>query len=263
MLTMLRAFLVRGNAFARVLVLLLILAGCAQLMADSVEALLEQGIELFTKGRYDEAIAKFLEVIRRDPKSWTAYLYMARSYIAKRSWGDAVASGRKALELAPSAGDVIPALAEALLGAGIDALGRRQFSEAIGHFTEYVKLRPSDARAYLQLGRAYLGSGAYADALRAIVQGLAQAPDASTRAELLRGLLDGGRQALTAGNAKAAIGLLQEYVRHEGRDVSAFLALGKAYWQDGNLGNALSAFQRVLELNPNNAEALEFLRRGR
>ena len=263
MLTILRAFLMRRNAISVALVTLLALAGCAQLVADSVEALLRQGIELFTAGKYDEAIAKFLEVVRRDPKSWTAYLYMARSYIAKASWGDAIASGRKALELAPTAGDVIPALAEALLGAGADALGRRQFSEAIGHFSEYLKLRPADARGYLQLGRAYLGAGAYGDALRAILDGLAKAPDASTRTELLRGLLDGGSQALAAGNTKAAIGLLQEYVRHDARDISAYVTLGKAYWQDGNLGNALSAFQRVLELNPNNAEALQFLRRGR
>ena len=242
---------------------LLALVGCAQLVADSIETLLRQGIELFTAGKYDEALAKFFEVIRRDPKSWTAYLYMARSYIAKASWGDAIASGRKAFELAPSAADVIPALAEALLGAGTDALARRQFAEAIGHFGEYLKLRPADARGYLQLAHAFLGTGAYGDALRTIVQGLAQAPDASTRAQLIRGLLEGGTQALTSGNAKAAIGFLQEYVRHDARDVSAYIALGKAYWQDGNLGNALSAFQRVLEINPNNAEALQFLRRGR
>ena len=253
----------RGSVIAFTLISLLALAGCAQLVADSVEALLRQGIELFTAGKYDEAIAKFLEVVRRDPKSWNAYLYLARSYIAKTSWGDAIASGRKALELAPSAGDVIPTLAEALLGAGTDALGRRQFSEAIGHFGEYLKLRPSDAAGYLQLARAFLGAGAYGDALRTIVQGLAQAPDASTRTQLVRGLLDGGTQALTAGNAKAAIGLLQEYVRHDARDVAAYVALGKAYWQDGSLGNAVGAFQRALELNPNNAEALQFLGRGR
>ena len=263
MLNPLRTSSMRGWVIAFTLISMLALAGCAQLVADSIEALLRQGIELFTAGKYDEAIAKFLEVVRRDPKSWTAYLYMARSYIAKASWADAIGSGRKALALAPSAGDVIPTLAEALLGAGTDALGRRQFSEAIGHFGEYLKLRPSDAAGYLQLARAFLSTGAYGDALRTIVQGLAQAPDSSTRTQLVRGLLEGGTQALTAGNAKAAIGLLQEYVRHDARDVSAYVALGKAYWQDGSLGNALGAFQRVLELSPNNAEALQFLGRGR
>lgn len=246
-----------------VLVAMLMLVGCAGLIEDSIDALIKQGIELFTARRYDEAISKFLEVIRRDPRSWTAYLYTARSYIAKGSWGDALTSGRKAFELAPSSGDVIPTLAEALIGAGIEALGRRQSSEAIGHLSEYVKLRPADAQGYLQLGRAFLGTGAYIDALRTIVQGLAQAPEAGTRAQLVRGLLDGGGQALTAGNTKAAVTLLQEYVRHDAGNVSAYLSLGKAYWQDGSLGSAMSAFQRVLELNPNDAEALQFLGRRR
>jgi len=242
------------------LLAVLVVAGCASLMADSIESLLKQGIELFTAKKYDEAIAKFLEVVRRDPKSWNAYLYLARSYIAKSSWTDALASGRKALELAPERNDVIPVLAEALFGAGTDALKRGQFSEAIGHFTEYVKLKPTDFQGYLQLGRAYLGRGAYPDALRAFVQGLGQAPDAAGRQQLVSGLLDGGRQALTTGNAKAAISLLQEYVRHDSSNVAAYVELGKAYWQDGSLGNALATFQRVLELNPNNSEAQQFLR---
>jgi cytochrome c-type biogenesis protein CcmH/NrfG len=168
-----------------VLLVALVLTGCAQLMADSVEALLKQAIDLYTARRYDEAISKLLEVVRRDPTSWNAYLYLARSYVAKSSWADALTSGRKALELAPSSGDVIPVLAEALLGAGADALTRRQFSEAITYFGEYVQLRPTDVQGYLQLGQAY--------------------------------------------------------------------------WQNGNLGRALDAYRRVLQLNPDNAEALQFL----
>jgi len=233
--------------------------GCAQLMADSVESLLKQGIELFTQRNYDEAIAKLLEVVRRDAKSWTAYLYLARSYVAKSSWADAIASGRKALELAPERGDVIPTLAEALLGAGRDALARRQFSEAASHFGEYVKLKPTDFQGYLQLGRAYLGNNAYADALRAFGQGLGQTPDAEGRRQLINGLADGGRQALSSGNPGAAIDLLQEYVRHDRNNVAAYLDLGKAYWARGNVTSALGAFQRVLELNPSDPEALQFI----
>jgi tetratricopeptide (TPR) repeat protein len=328
----------RSSRLARVLLLLVVAAvvgaGCAQLMEDSLEALMKQGIELLTAGKYDAAIAKFLEVVRRDPKAWNAHLHLARAYMGKGSWADAIASGRKALELAPSSGDVVPTLAQALLGAGTDALGRRQFSEAAGHFLEYVKLkptdfqgylnlaraylgsqswldaitngrkafelapagtdvvpvfaqallsggldairqrqfstavaqlgeyvrlRPGDGQGYLQLGRAFVGTGAYGDAVKTLTQGLTQTSDAAGRQELTRGLLEGGHQALAAGNARAAIALLQEYVRHDTGNGSAYLALGKAYWQDGSLGNALGAFRRVLELNPNDPEALQFL----
>ena len=237
----------------------LTVAACAGLGVDSTDALLKQGIELFNARKYDEAIAKFQDVIRRDPKMWNAYLYLARSYIAKASWTDAIASARKALELAPRQGDVVPVLAEAFLGAGTDALTRRQFSDAVGHFGEYVKLRPTDFQGYLGLGRAFLGTGAYTDALRTIVQGLPHGSDAGTRRQLVQALFDGGSHALAAGNAKAAVGFLQEYVRHDPNNVSAYLNLGKAYWQDGSATNALTAFRRVLELSPNNAEALQFL----
>ena len=251
------------RTLALLLASVVLLAGCAGLVADSIDALMKQGIELYTARRFDEAIAKFLEVVRRDPKFWNGYLYLARSYVGKSSWADAIASGRKALELAPSAPEVIPTLAEAFLGAGADALQRREFSAAAGHFTEYVKLRPADVQGYLKLGRALLGTGAYGDALRTIAQGLTRAQDPSSRTELTRALLDGGTQALSAGNAKAAVGFLQEYVRHDTGNVSAYLALGKAYWEDGSIGNALGAFRRVLELNPGNTEAQQFLGRGR
>src|SRR5439155_21443245 len=135
--------------------------------------------------------------------------------------------------------------------------------DAIGHFVEYVKLKPGEARGYLQLGRANLGSGAYGDALRAFVQGLGHSPDGAARQDLLQGLLDGGGQALQSGDARAAVGLLREYVSLEPRNVSAYLGLGKAYGQSGEMLNAVGAFQRALELNPEEPEALRFLRGGR
>ena len=249
----------RTRPLVALILLVAVVAGCAQLMMVSIDTLMKQGIELLTAGKYDAAIAKFLEVLQRDPKSWNAYLYLARSYVGKGAWGDAIASGRKALELGDR-NEVVPVLADALFRAGTDALGRGQFSEAVGHLLEYVQLKPTDWQGYLQLGRAYLGAGTYGNALQALVQGLGRNPDDAGRQQLLRGLLDGGTQALGAGNAKAAIGLLQEYVRHDPRNVSAYLGLGKAFWQDGSLSGAFGAFQRVLELNPGDPEALQFLR---
>jgi Flp pilus assembly protein TadD len=116
--------------------------------------------------------------------------------------------------------------AQALLGGGLDALRQRQFSTAAAQLGEYVNLRQRDWRGHLQLARAFVGTGAHGDALKALVQGLAQTPDAEGRQQLTRGLLEGGGQALAAGNAKAAIGLLQEYVRHDPGNASAYVALG-------------------------------------
>jgi tetratricopeptide (TPR) repeat protein len=242
------------------LVLVGLLAGCATLsMVESLESLLAQGKELFQSGKYAEALAKFQAVIARDPKSWEAYLYSARTYIAQKSWGPAIDSARKALGLAPSGGDVLPVLGQALLEGGRDSLARGQYTEAATRLKDYLALSPTDARAYVDLARAHLSAGSWADALAAVQRGLGQAGDAGTRQDLVAALRDGGRQALAAGDVKGGIGLLEEYVKRDPGQVSALLDLGKAYWQSGQQGEALGTFRRVLELQPGQTEALRYL----
>lgn len=248
------------NTIAFLLVVVGFTAGCATLgLVESIDSLLKQGRELYEAKRYDEALAKFQEVIKREPASWAAYLYSARAYIGKAAWAPAIESGRKAYELAPSGQDVVPVFAEALAGGGRDALSRGQYTEAVTHLGEYVRLQPADARGYLDLGRAYLGSGRYSDALGTVLGGLGRGGDGDVRQRLTATLLDGGRQALAQGDLQSGIGFLREYVQRDPGQVSAYLDLGKAYWQSGRQGEALGAFRRVLELQPGNQEALRFL----
>src|SRR5512132_1318760 len=181
------------SAALAVLLVVVLAAGCATLgVMDSIASLLEQGKALLEAKRYDEALAKFQEVIKRDPASWPAYLYAARSCIGKGAWAPAIENGRKAFELAPSGQDVVATLADALVGGGRDSLTRGQYAEAAGRFVEYVRLKPTDARGYLDLGRAYLGSVRYADALGGVLRGLAQPGDAAVRQDLTATLLTGG-----------------------------------------------------------------------
>ena len=67
------------------------------------------------------------------------------------------------------------------------------------------------------------------------------------------------KQAFDARDYGSAINLLREYLKFNTSDWSAFLTLGKAYWESGAMTDALSAFARVLQLNPRNAEALKLL----
>jgi Tfp pilus assembly protein PilF len=94
------------------------------------------------------------------------------------------------------------------------------------------------------------------------MQGLANGGGAD-RSELIRGLLDGGLQAFSRNDFRAAIDSLREYLKFDSKNLSAYLNLAKAYWESGERGNALDAFRKVLELNPRNEEALKFLLLGR
>jgi Flp pilus assembly protein TadD len=162
-------------------------AGCATLgLLETIESLLQQGKELYQAGRYDEALAKFQEVIKREPSSWPAYLYAARSYIAKGAWSSAIDNGRKAFDLAPAGEDVVPVFAEALLGGGRNSLARGQYAEAVSWLGEYVRLKPTDAQGYLDLGKAYWQSGQRPEALSAFRRVLELQPQ---QEEALRFLL--------------------------------------------------------------------------
>ncbi|HSB68108.1 MAG TPA: tetratricopeptide repeat protein [Candidatus Methylomirabilis sp.] len=250
----------RQLIFASSLVILLALAGCAGItMFDTVESLMREGRDLYSAKQYDQAIAKFEQVITQDNTYWMAYLYIARSYIAKGNWLPAIANARKAFQLAPAGENVVPTFAEALYGGGVDALRQAHFSDAIGHFVEYIRVKPTDASGYLNLGKAYLGNGAYGDALNAFLRGLGQGGDAAVQRNLVQGLFDGGIQAFSRGDAQGAIGFLQEYVKHDPGNLNAYLNLGRAFWQAGESGHAVGAFRRVLELSPGNSEALRFL----
>lgn len=239
--------------------LLLILAGCVTLsLQDEIAALMKEGQQLHSEKKYDAAIDKFLVVISKDPQHWQAYFWAARSFIAKGGWAEAIANARKAFQMAPKDREAFGILAEALFGGALDALGNGRHAEAISHFVDYLKLEPGNAKAWLNVGKAYLAQKQFAEALNAFQQGLAQ-EGGQERSELLRALLDGGRQAYAGGQYRDAIGLLKEYVHLDNRNVAAYVSLARSYLESGDAGNAIETFGKVLKLDPRHEEALRFL----
>jgi tetratricopeptide (TPR) repeat protein len=250
----------RGRIAVMLLVLAMLSVGCATMsLLDTVDSLIEQAKVLLDARRYDEALTKLIEAIRRDPTAWKAYLYSAQAYIGKLDLASAIANARRAWDLAPADATVVATLGESLWGGGRAALQRGSFGDAAALFVEYMKLRPADAAGYLGAGRAYLGSRDWSSAARVLAEGLGRAADPTVRQELARTLLDGGQQALTLGDGRGAIALLREYVRLEPRDVGAYVSLGKAYLSAGDTSEAFSTFRRVLELAPQNEEARRLL----
>ena len=148
------------------LIVTVLTSGCA-IVVETPASLFEQGRALYEAGRYDEALGKFLEVIKRDPTFLMAYLYAARAYIARGVWIAAIQHGRRALELAPTSPDAIGVFAEALIGGARDSLARQQYGEAVSRLVEYVRLRPSDVSGWLDLGKAYWQGGQRTEALGA------------------------------------------------------------------------------------------------
>jgi len=241
------------------LLAVVLIAGCATLsLVETIDSLLKQAKELLDAKKYDEALTKLAEVIKRDATQWKAYLYSALAYIGKGDWGNALASARDGLTRAPD-GAARTEVAKALLDGGRQALSRSDYNGATSLLSEYVRQQPGDWTAYLDAARAYLGKADWGQALAVARDGLSRAPDGAARGEIAKALLDGGRQALGRGEYQGAASLLGEYVRQDPRNVSALLDLGKSYWNGGDRTQALDTFRKVLELAPTNAEARRFL----
>ena len=250
----------QGLAVVTWLLVASLLAGCAALGFETPDSVMKEGQQLYADKKYDEAITKFERVLELDSTRWLAYVYIARCYMAKGGWKLAISNARLAYQAAPSGENVLATLADALLGGATASLRSGQFTEAITDFVEYIKLRPTDARGYLGAGQAYISAGSYAEALNAFVRGFANDGNGALRQDLLKGLLDGGLQALRQGQAKNAVPLLQEYVQQDPGNAAGFITLGKALIEAGYRSDALGALGRALQLNPSQPEATDLMR---
>ena len=85
-----------------ILLVVALSVGCATMgLVETIESLLKQIKELLTAQKWDAALTKVAEVIRREPTEWRAYLFGAQAYIGKADWAQALTQARKAFELAP------------------------------------------------------------------------------------------------------------------------------------------------------------------
>ncbi len=239
--------------------LTLLAAGCATIpgITDS-SVLLQEGEQLYNAKRYDEAITKFRVVIAQDPMNWRAWLWLARTYIVRGTWGEAIVSARRAFELSPQGPEVLQTFLQALFGGGAQALAAGGYADAIRHFSEYLKLNTGNAGAWVNVGKAYLGNKQYADALQSLTRALSVT--GADRNDVLGTIFSGGVQAFKERDYGSAINLLRENVKQDPRNLQAYLTLAKSYWESGQRGGALEAFREVLKISPTNGEALNYLR---
>ena len=124
---------------------------------------------------------------------------------------------------------------------------------AATNYDDAIKLNPSDATLYVEAGQNLAALGRHAEAEQHYAEAVKLSPDLM-QAHFLYGL-ELGRE----GKPASAAAQFREAVRIMPDLPEARLNLGMALVNEGKYSEALAQFDKVLEQNPTNAMALDYV----
>lgn len=126
------------------------LTGCAAIgLWSGPRYEFEQGLSLFQRGYYREAIPYFERATELDPNFAQAYFYLGRSYVSLARWREALPPLRTAYRLAPEAAkrEIADVLIDALFAVALSEAKERQFSSSAIYLREIFQLDPGASGA--------------------------------------------------------------------------------------------------------------------
>jgi tetratricopeptide (TPR) repeat protein len=179
----------------------------------AVQAAFTEGATLSNAGKFDEAVAKFNEVIVKLPKCVECYTNIALIQVRKKDYAAAEAAYKKALELQPTSSDIYMGLANVYNAQGKSDLALEASAQA-----------------------SKLGGGAAAGGA---------AGGASADALFNQGVI-----AWNASKAEEAMKLFQQAVAADPKYADAHYWLGMANVNQGKLPEGIKSFEEYLKLAP-------------
>ena len=177
----------------------------------AVKTAFESGVALSNEGKYDEAVAKFTEVLAKMPKCTECHSNIGAVYMKKKDYVQAEASYKKALEVDPNA-------VEAYMGLANAYNAQRKFDLATEASAQAQKLQ----------GAAGAAGGAGASASSMFNQGVI---------------------AWNAGKIPDAQKLFEQAVAADPKLAEAHYWLGMANVNQGKLPEAAKSFEEYLKLD--------------
>ena len=244
---------------------------------DNAHIILERAWIQSFKGSWPQALADARRAAEIDPKLVEAMSVQGIAYREMRDWDNAAIVYTKALTLRPD--DAV-----SLLNRGRAYVEKGMWQEARTDLDKSIALNKKSAEAFYHRGRAHAGSGKLTDAAEDLTRAIKLKPEATApyivRAEVLaRGgkwdasardaytaIALGSREArpyLTACQASVALGdfdALAEYadggIRIAPGNLDFHRFAGRAYREKGELANALAAYDKAVNIAPQDAALL-------
>jgi len=207
-----------------------LLSSCATLgILSDAQYEFDQGLALFNRGSYEEAIPRFQRATEIEPNFGRAYLYLGRSYVSLKRWRQALTPLRTAYRLSPedTKREALDFLIDALFAVALDDSKTGNFGSSIGHFREILELQPTSGRG---------------------------------RSEMVKALIAHGGNSLSRGDVSQAVSAYTEAVKLSPNSFDAVFGLAQAFFRNGEFYRALQTAQDAMRLDPANREAESLLR---
>jgi Flp pilus assembly protein TadD len=133
------------------------------------------------------------------------------------------------------------------LGQALEAQGKK--AEAVGHYTEAVRIHPLHAPAHSSLGKLLAELGRFDEAIPHLEEAVRLRPQSASSQSNL------GVTLVRTGDERAGLDHCREAVRLEPDDAAFRLNLGLALRQCGDTEGAIAAYRQALRLDPRLPEA--------
>ena len=217
------------NFIITVLLISGVISSCAGLLTSSSAIVeFERGLSYFNRGEFDKATTHFIRATELDPNYTKAYIYLGSSYINLKQWYSALIPLRTAYKISPAQtrDEVSNLLIDTLFALVVGEIKKGNFDASKEYLAEYLDLNSSAGNSTNQIVSFLVSFAAE---------------------ELKNGNLDNTYSAL-----KLALQI-------DPKNSDAYIGLGRAYFKDGRIFDALDNMRKAILLDPNNKEARDLI----
>ena len=208
-----------------------------------LQAIFISGMQAYLLGNAEDAIAKFNEVIRRDPKNDAAYYELSKIAFESRNMDKAVEFAQNAIKINPENEYYYQYLAEAK-GEKQDFIGAAKTYESL------VKLQPKNYDYYYDWAYMLAKSEKYKEAID--VYNLVEEKTGVTEELVFQ------KQPLfiKLGKIDESVQDIEKLVKLYPSETRYIGLVGEVYLSNKMYDKAIEAFNRILKIDPNNADGL-------